>query len=107
MSENKTTAANPPALGYILWNSVRLLSPAALPHSLSLSPLYNPLKHPSFLAVISFPMLSASARFDFIPLLSNCLFVRHPYLLSTLPSAASHSSLAHSLVNYSSVCVCH
>lgn len=63
------------------------------PLSLSLSPLYNPLKHPSFLAVISFPMLSASARFDFIPLLSGCLFVRHPYLLSALPSSASPSSL--------------
>lgn len=46
----------------------------------SLSRLCNPLKHPSFLAVISFPMLSASACTLF-------LFVCHPNLLSVSPPA--------------------
>lgn len=40
LSENKTTAANPPALGYIFWNVVCLLSPPALPLFVFQSLLY-------------------------------------------------------------------
>lgn len=53
--------------------------------SLSLSRLCNPLKHPSFLAVISFPMLSASACS-----LSLSLFVTPTFYLSP-PCFASAS----------------
>lgn len=66
MNENKTTEANPSAQGYIFWNLVRLLSPSALPHVLFHSLVCNPLKHPSFLAVIFFPCclpLRALSRF--------------------------------------------
>lgn len=54
-------------------SGIRSVSTRTSSLSLSLSPLYNPLKHPSFLAVIFFPMLSASARFDCLPLLSDSL----------------------------------
>lgn len=83
MSENKTTASSPEV--HLLEFSSPCVSTRPASFSLSLSPLYNPLEHPSFLAVISFPMLSASACFDFIPLLRNCLFVPQPYLLSVSP----------------------
>lgn len=91
MSENKTTAANPPALGYIFWNSVRLLSPPALPlipfcFLLYIIPSNTPHSSLSFLSPCCLPLHALTL---FLSSATVSLFVTPTFSLSLCPPSPS------------------